>query len=254
MTKKPLDTDSRLQQMAAASHAEMLKDLHETMDKKKIVERMLPYFTELAKLTDLEEPLSHGESLKDDVATFLGLLDHAENLWSDAASLFHSGRFAPSLFLSIVATEEIGKIAVAEIQVYAREMSRKSGKPMATRRLKRKRNPIYSHPSKHLLASYAGAIVNSRLDQVLGIDRVNQFISTVENGKLERLRQDCLYYDLKNGIPHFPYKTITATKAGFYLIVAGELLAQVGLLGTPRYHDFLKRVERIEKHLGYIAK
>ena len=250
--RQQVDQD-RPKQMAATI-SEKFNEFGKVFSEKRQAERMLPFFRRVAELTQLEQPLGIGRSFEDDVATFSRLLAHAENLWSDAGLLFSSQRFAPSLFLSIVTLEEIGKIAIVYLQVFARDQARMTGQSAPPKRPDRKKNPLYSHTQKHLLASCAGAVVNSRLDRILGMERVNRFIATVEGGKLEKLRQGCLYYEMKTSGPHCPYEVITEVDAGFYLVVSGELLAEVGLLGTSRYIEFLSRVEEFEKHLGFVGK
>lgn len=62
-----------------------------------------------------------------------------------------------------MAPEEIGKIAIAYVQVFAREQARNTGQGC---------------PSE---------AVDGELDGIIGGERVNRFGSDVENGELERL-------------------------------------------------------------------
>jgi AbiV family abortive infection protein len=230
----------------------ILENANRTFEYKRVKERMLPFFNQLAELSSLRDPLGQGASDEEDVATFSNLTSHAENLWRDACLLFKAKRYAPSLFLAIVTLEEIGKIAVAKVQLFARHQARFRGEFKELKVLRRRDNPLYSHTHKHLLAACAGAVVNSRLDRVLGIDNVNRFLSDVETHKVEKLRQECLYAELQGRTLHLPYQSVTGDDSRFYLVIAGELLAEVSTFAGPDLLDFLTKVEQVEKDLGLI--
>jgi len=233
--------------------SEELEGMRRTFEEKRVKERMLPFFNQLAELSSLEGPLGRGVSDEEDVAAFSNLVSHAENLWKDACLLFKNKRYAPALFLSIVSLEEIGKIAVAKVQLFARQQARETGEFKELKVLRPRDNPLYSHTQKHLLAACAGAVVNSRLDRLLGVDNVNKFLSDVEGHKVEQLRQKCLYAELHGRAQHLPYESVTESDARFYLVLAGEILAEVSTFAGPDLLDFLTKVEEIEKDLGLIS-
>ena len=230
-----------------------MESANQTFEYKRVKERMLPFFNQLAELSSLEAPLGRGASNEEDVATFSNLTSHAENLWKDACLLFEAKRYASSLFLAIVTLEEIGKIAVAKVQLFARHQARLRGEFKELKVLRRRDNPLYSHTQKHLLAACAGAVVNSRLDRLLGIDNVNRFLSDVESHKVEKLRQACLYAELQERRLHLPYESVSGDSSRFYLVVAGELLAEVSTFAGPDFLDFLTKVEKVEKELKLIS-
>jgi len=230
----------------------ILESAARTFEYKRVKERMLPFFNQLAELSSIDGPLGCRVSDEEDVAAFSNLVSHAENLWKDACLLFKAKRYAPSLFLAIVTLEEIGKIAVAKVQLFARHQARLRGEFKELKVLRRRDNPLYSHTQKHLLAACAGAVVNSRLDKLLGIDNVNRFLSDVEAHKVEELRQQCLYAELQGRTLHLPYESVTENDARFYLVLAGELLAEVSTFAGPDLLDFLTKVEKVEKDLGLI--
>ncbi|OGP29360.1 MAG: hypothetical protein A2038_03405 [Deltaproteobacteria bacterium GWA2_57_13] len=87
----------------------ILESAARTFEYKRVKERMLPFFNQLAELSSLEGPLGCGVSDEEDVAAFSNLVSHAENLWKDACLLFKARCYAPSLFLAIVALEKEGK-------------------------------------------------------------------------------------------------------------------------------------------------
>jgi len=231
---------------------ERLRRAHQVMKEKRIKERMLPFFQQMAELCSLTDPLGCGASVKEDAAAYQKLVKHAENLWEDACLLFQAERYAPSLFFAIVTLEETGKIAVARLQLLFRDQRRLTGEPKELEVLRRRDNPLYSHTQKHLLAACAGAVVNSRLDRLFGIENVNSFLSDVEACKVEKLRQNCLYAELQGRTLHLPYESVTKNDASFYLVLAGELLAEVAPLAGLDFQHFLGKVEELERKIGLV--
>ena len=133
-----------------------------------------------------------------------------------------------------------------------RQVSRERGvevKPPA--RIPRRGSPFYSHPQKHLLAAGAGAIVNSRLDRILGVDRVFQFLEEVRSGAVERLRQSALYADLGENGPVVPGDRFGEEKARIYLVLAGELMAEVLGFEPPEWERLLGSVQAFEREIGH---
>lgn len=72
-----------------------------------------------------------------------------------------------------------------------------------------------------------GALVNSRLDHLLGFESIKQFIDDVEAGEIERLRQAALYADHDGTELLLPENRISEEAALFHLTLAGELMAEV---------------------------
>jgi len=57
---------------------------------------------------------------------------------------------------------------------------------------------------------------------------VVEFIEDCESGKLEKIRQMCLYADVnRGGTILIPAEIITKEQAAFYITLAGELLSQI---------------------------
>jgi len=61
----------------------------------------------------------------------------------------------------------------------------------------------------------AGAIVNARLDRVIGDKRIKKLLEDVESGKVEKLRQACLYIDMDDGKVVLPEDRMNEETAGF---------------------------------------
>lgn len=186
---------------------------------------------------------------------FKRVVAHAEGLWDDACRLFVQGRYPTALALSVTCLEEVGKIAVARIQLVLEEKARRDGspanKPPSTRR---KGHPFYSHTQKLLLAAGAGALVNSRLDRILGLPKVVDFLDRVERGEIEPLRQSCLYTDAEAGQLLLPSERIGRELAEFHVVLAGELLAEVAGFEPPEFERLLARVQQFEESIGHAHK
>jgi AbiV family abortive infection protein len=186
-------------------------------------------------------------------AKYARLVSHAEGLWSDACRLYLSRRFASALALSITCLEEVGKISVARVELALSQhpgvLGNFQSEPNNTS-APRKRNPFYSHTQKLLLAVGAGALVNSRLDRLLGIETVISFLNDVEAGKIEPLRQACLYSDAKAGELILPYEQIGDAQARLYVVIAGEVLADVAGADATEWRRILNRVQEFEKQIG----
>ena len=151
-------------------------------------------------------------------------IKHAEDLWENALIMFQKSSYAMACFLSIVCIEECSKISFGEFQFYHTVIHGKSSvetKP-------RGRNPLSQHNKKHFVAACSGALVNTRMDDIVGVDKVTEFIEDCESGKLEKIRQMCLYADIsKEGKMVIPEAIITKEQAAFYIVVAGQLLSQI---------------------------
>jgi AbiV family abortive infection protein len=151
-------------------------------------------------------------------------IKHAENLWENALIMFQKSSYAMACFLSIVCIEECSKISFGEFQFYYTVIHGKSSVEIKPRG----KNPLSKHNKKHFVAACSGALVNARMDNIVGVDKVTEFIEDCESGKLEKIRQMCLYADVsKEGAIVIPEAIVTKEQAAFYIAVAGQLLSQI---------------------------
>jgi AbiV family abortive infection protein len=190
---------------------------------------------------------------KSTAAKYARLVSHAEGLWSDACQLYLCRRFATALALSITCLEEIGKVSVARLELQLSKLPRLAEAFRSSPESKspgRKGNPFYSHTQKLLLAAGAGALVNSRLDRLLGIEVVASFLDDVDADKIEHLRQACLYSDTKGGQLYLPSEQIQDAQARLYIVLAGEVLAEVAGADPTEWERILNRVKEFEKQIG----
>lgn len=220
------------------------------------VERHFPQFLEYVdaqnELIASGACLLTGTSYREDYEQYMQLVAHVEQLWDGARTLHQAGLYAQSLFLAVSCLEETGKVGVARFQMILRQMHRDGdADPDVIEKVRRKRNPFYSHPQKHLLVAGAGAIVNSRLDRILGRKRVSKFLEDARSGSVERLRQSALYADLGELGPVLPAKQISPEQACFYVVLAGELMAEILGFEPSEWARLLSKVQAFEQEIGY---
>lgn len=190
---------------------------------KKVPERFIQQFTDLKQFFDNGYVVLNGTP-----NTFLYQLEkyirHAERLWGNAAALFQLGSFSTSCFLSIVCIEECSKISLGKFQYFASVLNKETKVAQKARG----KNPLNQHTKKHFIAACSGALVNNRMDRLLGIEKVSGFIDDCASGKLEILRQKCLYVDMnKEGTISVPHEIISDKEALFFVCLAGELLSSI---------------------------
>ncbi len=97
----------------------------------------------------------------------------------------------------------------------------------------------------------SGAVVNTRLDRVLGSKPIKQVLQYAESGKLETLRQSCLYIDLRVGHPIRPDDVITQDTAKFFAVLAGELWAEIIGHFPWEFEAMLEKVIAFELEIGF---
>ena len=100
------------------------------------------------------------------------------------------------------------------------------------------------------MAVCQGALVNSRLDRLLGIDYIRNFLRNAELGKIEELRQACLYTPI--GRTEFPAASaISKDEANRLCVLSGEIMADV-LGNFPwEFERMMSEVSDFEKLIGY---
>lgn len=205
--------------------------------------RMLRFFKVAAELASTVAVLPRVDSRERLDRAFAQLTAHVECLWDDACELYRRHRYASSLFFSVVGIEELGKVSVARIQaVY--------GVP-ETATTAHGKGALRHHRSKHILAACAGAVINSRMDRIVGEPLVLEFLKAAESGRLEQLRQSALYYEMKANEALVPDRTISRNDAAQYLVVFGELLAEVGNTHPADFERQLKKVEALEAEIEW---
>jgi len=206
-----------------------------------------------AELLKKNPSLLEGSTPAEHLASFQRLVRHAEGIWRDAVLLYGAEGFARACFLAITCLEEVGKAAPARMtvkieSVYGR-IDEKSGNPAAEG--DRRDNPLYRHPDKHLLAAASGALFNRRLEGLLGSEEFERVLGMMESRDLKNLRERCLYVEAVGGRLAWPDE-ITSEVARKWIVVAGEVLAEV--MGYPEreWERLLLAVQQFESSVGMV--
>jgi AbiV family abortive infection protein len=165
-------------------------------------------------------------------------------LWLTAVDAWRCGSPSVAVALSITCLEETGKLAVERWRLWgATSIIPPPDTEWNRRRLFR------DHMTKHVLAAMSGALINARLDRVLGTEFVILVLDKAEAGQLAKFREDCLYLDRKHGVLHVPAESVTSELAAQYVALSGEVLAEI-LPDPAAWSRFLERVQEFEQSAG----
>jgi AbiV family abortive infection protein len=199
----------------------------------------------------LNESLSLGPrlitaiTLEEAVAQYFKYHKHAESCWFQACDCFRSGRYPFSAFFSILALEETGKLSFLWNELLSFQPDNASKTPTV-----RKKDPLYHHSKKHVIAACQGALVNDRLDRLIGLERVKTFIENAASGELEAIRQGCLYSDYTSNGPSIPLERVSRDDACLLAVISGEIMADV-LGNFPwEWERMIKAVKKFEFENG----
>ncbi len=165
-------------------------------------------------------------------------------LWLAAVDAWRRGSPSVAAALSITSLEETGKLAVERWRLWGvTSIIPPPDTEWSRTRLFR------DHITKHVLAAMTGALINARLDRVLGAEFVSSVLDDAETGRLARFREDCLYLGRKNGVLHVPTESVSSKIAARYVALSGEVLAEI-LPDPAAWARFLKRVQEFEQAAG----
>lgn len=164
--------------------------------------------------------LISGKTFDECLSQYKALIAHVERLWADACRHYLEGHYPLAAFLAILAIEEVGKLGRLWTDLLAwdrpREVTRKDLGMLGR-----------DHRKKHFIGVVSGALINARLDRILGEKRIKQLLQDVDSGKIEGFRQSCLYIDMVDGRIVLPLERIAQEDACFYCVLAGEIWAEV---------------------------
>jgi len=177
----------------------------------------------------------------DRLAQYKILLAHVERLWADACELYQRGNFPIATFLSILVIEEVGKLSNLAQELIQFD---------APRPLARKQEVERSHRRKHFLGVVSGALINARLDRVLGKDKVRRILHEAESDKLEQTRQSCLYIDIRDGHLETPSERINQARARDLTVLSGELMAEILGYFPWEFERMMENVVAFERAIG----
>lgn len=148
-------------------------------------------------------------------------VDHIVGLLNDAALLYRSGSYATSAFMSIAAIEESGK---SEMGLF---INKEAGKRV-------KKDPLRDHKKKEKVAVLHTVAMGQRLVVALGKERIDELYHLTYSGGLKRLREDALYWDIKNGRMELPREVVDKAFARDLLLFSIEVFDD-RLVGYTNY-------------------
>lgn len=188
--------------------------------------------------------LLSGRSFKECLAQYQRMIGYVEGLWNQACDHYRAGRFPLCTFLSILTIEEIGKLGRLWYDLLAWDRPLESD-------MKDLGILGRDHRKKHFIGVISGAVINSRLDRVLGRKPIKQVLQDAESGKFESLRQSCLYIDLRDGQPVTPDEVISPETAKFFAVLAGELWAEILGHFPWEFEAMMEKVIAFEIEIGF---
>lgn len=173
---------------------------------------------------------------------YKALISYVERLWASAAQEYKLNNFPIAAFLSILVIEEIGKLGHLYLDLLNYDLPKRPASVITVER---------DHRRKHFIGVISGALINSRLDRILGKHVVKKFLHEAESDELEITRQKCLYIDVKDGIAIIPDEQIGEDRARVLVVAAGELMAEVLGHFPWEFERMLGAVMQFEREIGF---
>ncbi len=182
-----------------------------------------------------------GETFDECLNQYKRLIEHVEKTWSGACGLFLNGNHPLAAFTAILVIEEVGKLSRLkdDLMHYDSAIERPNGEPV-----------MRDHRKKHFIGVMSGAVINSRLDRILGKGVIRKILNQAENNELERIRQNCLYIDIINGKAVSPHEVVDVDLARTLCILAGELMAETLGFFPWEFERMIEEVSKFEIAVG----
>ncbi|WP_201404222.1 AbiV family abortive infection protein [Kaistia sp. 32K] len=221
-----LHGDPRIREIMQRQSQKIRSDAGIVVDERRVTSRLsardahsrFKIFAEMQKAMLVGEPsLLTGSTFEECLEQYQRLIGCVEKTWETACDLYRGNNYPLSTFLSLLAIEETGKLTRLFQDLL--RFDRPTLHPTMP--------PKKSHRGKHFLAAIAGALVNARLDRVLGQEAVRALLQDACDKEFEKLRQRCLYIDRVDDVWRIPTEAVGKTEARLYSVLAGELIAEV---------------------------
>jgi len=186
-------------------------------------------------------PLLTGTTFEACLEQYLALLTHVENLWASSCQTYKLGNLPIAAFLAIFVIEETGKLARLRDDLILFDAPKGTAP-----------NGVvdHDHRRKHFIGVMSGALINARLDRVLGKGVVKKLLHEAESDELEKTRQSCLYIETKDGNPVTPRQQISEERARTLVVLAGELMAEVLGHFPWEFERMIENVIAFEREIG----
>ena len=184
-----------------------------------------------------------GKTFQECLAHYQSLCGYVEEIWDRACDHFAQENYPLATFFSILAIEEIGKLGRLwhDLMAWDRPLEETKADLGVLGK---------SHQKKHFLGVIPGSIINARLDRLIGKKTVKSVLEDVESGKIEKLRQSCLYIDFKDGRSHLPVEQVDRDTATVFVTLSGELWMEILGHFPWDFHRMLEKVKKAELTIG----
>ncbi len=185
-----------------------------------------------------------GKTFSDCLGQYQKLCGYVEKIWDRACDYYGEEDYPLATFFSILTVEEIGKLGRLWHDLRCWDHPREDTKTDLGVLGK-------SHHKKHFLGVVSGSIINARLDRLIGKKTVKSILQDVESGKIEKLRQSCLYIDFKDGHSKLPNEQVDQDEARLFVALSGELWMEVLGHFPWDFERMLEKVQDIELAIGF---
>ncbi|WP_158744360.1 AbiV family abortive infection protein [Acidisphaera sp. L21] len=234
-----IEIGASIDRISAGKHS---ADLNASVASKDGLRRLLKITKLHVEMADNSPSLLTGSTFEECLQQYLKVLGHLEQLWTDSRDLYRGGHFPLATFTSILLLEEMGKVGLIWHELLAYDSPRSAATEL--------RDVGRNHRQKAFMGVMAGALINARLDRIVGLNAVRQVIQDAESGRLETLRQACLYIDYVDGAVATPGERIGQEKAKLLVLLAGEIWAEAYGHFPFEFERMIGTVSAFEAELG----
>jgi AbiV family abortive infection protein len=168
----------------------------------------------------VDETVGAGKRIIASSEEFSAACEHIVQLLSDSSVLLANGSHSTATFIAITALEETAKVHMG--------IFRNSSDP-----LPRRKDPLYRHHKKHLLALGPTVEMGSRLQKAVGESRMRELVALAHTGNFVDLRESSLYIEQSENGLKVPRNAVSFSTARELLLLAVEAFedALVGMSG-----------------------
>jgi AbiV family abortive infection protein len=196
---------------------------------------------ERAQTFNVQPSLLSGATFEACLEQYKVLIGHVERMWSDACQFYTRGNYPFAAFFAILVIEEVGKLSRLAQDLVLYDVPRAAAPITTVER---------SHRRKHFIGVVSGALINARLERVLGKNVIRKILHQAESDELEKIRQSCLYIDVQGGRAVIPSELIDAERGRVLTVLAGELMAEVLGHFPWEFERMLDNVIAFERAIG----
>ena len=175
-------------------------------------------------IEEVEKVLQQKSNFRVKPEDFDKCIDHIIHLIDDAATLYKKGSYCTSAFLSITIIEEVAKIHMG-LFIHT---------PNSNEKVKRSKDPLFSHKTKQIIGANYTVSMGSRLQKAIGQQQMEKIFDIAYTENLSQYRESSLYIEFKDGKICVPSEVIDKTFSKSILLFAIESFDD-SLVGYDEY-------------------